>query len=476
MVAARFFAPLACLLMLGSVAAASDSTPSVGFFPPCEAQCIFQEFHRSSCAIMDRTCICNDKVFTGYVQSCVVANCTAEDALIAKNRTDTLCALPETEHDIDIACVQVALFIFTALLIITRIAHKCMKISPWGWDDTTIMLAFVAFAAFTPAGFVAAKAGSGKNVWYFTPDQITQGLKTFFILTFLYISGLAFIKASILFLYLRIFPDQRFRTVLWLTQAFNLLLYLSFLAASLASCQPLSYAWEGWTGKVEGRCYSSNPPALAHGVLNFVMDIWMLLLPVSQVYKLNIPRRQKVDAIFMLSVGVFLTAASGYRIKVIRPFGSSFDPEVAFQTAVWSGIELAVGIFVACLPNTRQFWAVLLPKVLRAVGVSWRPGGRCARESTGTARPPGTAQSESSRAPRRSHGAVDNDASSTSDLVCADGGRRKSHQSDSVGVAAAPEEEVTSTMVARVRRLEMQLRAGGATGRDEEFDLLEHKR
>ncbi|KAK1585615.1 CFEM domain-containing protein [Colletotrichum navitas] len=467
MVAVRLFAVLASLFMLGSIVSALDPTMPMGF-PPCEIECVLQELHNTHCPITDQACLCNDKAFSGHVQSCVIANCTVIDMLAAKNHTDAMCGVPVAQRKNPIGCIQVALFMFTTLVIITRIAHKCMKISPWGWDDTTVM---VAFTVFTPIAYIADIAGSGRDVWYLSPDEITEGLKTFFVLTFLYILGLAFVKASILFLYLRIFPDQRFRRVLWLTQAFNLLLYLSFLAASLASCQPLHYVWDGWTGKTEGRCYNSNPPALAHGALNFILDIWMLFLPASQIYKLNIPRKQKLDVMVMFSVGIFLTAASGYRIKVIRPFGASFDPEVvAFQTAIWSAIELAVGIFVACLPNIRQFWVAVLPKILQATGISSRTH-EAARDSTASGQPPRT--TPESRA-RRS-GAVDNDASSTSDLVGVDIHRTKSSQSDSIGATAAPGDGVKSTIAAHIWRLEMQLKSESKDPH-EEFDLRETKK
>ncbi|EFQ31270.1 CFEM domain-containing protein [Colletotrichum graminicola M1.001] len=466
MVAVRFFALLASLFMLGSIVSALDPMMSMGF-PPCEIECIRQELHNTHCPTTDIACLCNDKAFSRYVQSCVVTNCTAIDMLVAKNHTDAVCGVPMVQRESPIACIQVALFIFTTLVIVTRIAHKCMKISPWGWDDTTVM---VAFAVLTPIAYIADAAESGRDVWYLSPDEITEGLKTFFIVTFLYILGLAFVKASVLFLYLRVFPDQRFRRVLWLTQAFNPMLLLSFLTASLASCRPLNYAWDGWTGKTEGRCTSSNPPALAHGALNFILDIWMLLLPVLQIYRLNIPRKQKLDVMSMFSAGIFLTAASGYRIKVIRPFGASFDPEVAFQTVIWSAIELAVGIFVACLPNIRQFWVVVLPKILQATGISSRTH-ETTRGSTVPGQPPRT--TSESRA-RRS-GAVQNDASSTSSLVGVDIHRTKSSQSDSIGATAAPGDGVESTMAAHIWRLEGQLKSG-SKGPPEEFDLQETKK
>ncbi|KAK1962541.1 CFEM domain-containing protein [Colletotrichum sublineola] len=429
MVAVRISALLACFFMLGSIVSALDPTPPQ-VLPPCAVQCTLQELGQTICSVTDQTCMCNDRVFCGYVQSCIFANCTVKEMLVAKNYTSTLCNDPVAKKDNVIPSIQMALFMFTTLVIITRIGHKCMRISPWGWDDTTIMIAYVLLALSCSLSIPKpAVAGAGRDVWYLSASQISLGLRMFFISTFLYVLGLAFIKASILFLYLRIFPDHRFRMVLWFTQAFNLLLYISFLITALVSCQPLHYAWEGWTGETEGRCYSTNPPALSHGALNFILDVWMLLLPASQIYKLNVPLKQKLDVMSMFSMGIFLTAVSGYRIKVIRPFGAFLDSDVVlFQTSIWSAIELAVGIFVACLPNIRQFWVTVLPKILRFMHISSRSQGS-ARDSTGSER---TSRTMSETHARRSRVAT-HDVSSTSDLVGGEMGRTKTNQTESEG-------------------------------------------
>lgn len=36
----------------------------------------------------------------------------------------------------------------------------------------------------------------------------------------------------------------------------------------------------------------------------------------------------------------------------------------SFESSLWSLIELCTGVFVACLPSTRQVWRILFPKIL----------------------------------------------------------------------------------------------------------------
>lgn len=135
-------------------------------------------------------------------------------------------------------------------------------------------------------------------------DQITGFLKIFFIFEALYFFTLATIKASILFFYLRIFPDQTFRIVLWCTQIFNLLSATTFIIIICVQCRPVSYFWTGWDGEHEGSCWDINAIAWAHGGINTALDVWMLVLPATQIYGLNIQLKKKIWVLAMFGVGI----------------------------------------------------------------------------------------------------------------------------------------------------------------------------
>ncbi|KAK1974230.1 hypothetical protein LZ30DRAFT_812851, partial [Colletotrichum cereale] len=258
-------------------------------------------------------------------------------------------------------------------LIVVRLTNKYAKLSSWGHDDTTIVIAYIVLAAFMPANFLLVKSGAGRDIWTLTPEQITDVLLIVFIFGLCYITCLAAIKASILFLYLRIFPEGQFRKALRYTQVFNLLLWIAFMASSVAACQPIKYFWIGWTKETEGKCFDVNAFAISHGAINVALDVWMLALPVSQIYHLKMKWRQKLGVMLMLGVGIFLTAASAYRMRALVTFAVSYNATAnAYQTSIWSHIELCVGIFVACLPSTRQLWSMVFPKIVEVTHASLR--------------------------------------------------------------------------------------------------------
>lgn len=120
-----------------------------------------------------------------------------------------------------------------------------------------------------------------------------------------YIFILAIIKASILYFFLRIFPDKWFRRAVWVTLAYDLFVGFIFIVLSLVQRQPTWLIWEGWRDKdPRGVVLDLNKLGLAHGGMNIALDVWMLVLPLTQLYKLNLKLRKKLGIMAMFCVGI----------------------------------------------------------------------------------------------------------------------------------------------------------------------------
>nr|XP_036583744.1 CFEM domain-containing protein [Colletotrichum truncatum]KAF6792887.1 CFEM domain-containing protein [Colletotrichum truncatum] len=335
--------------------------------------CVIQEIGagHTTCSVADQACICNDHVLSGYVQECAMANCTVKELLVAQNATLATCGVAPSQQDTVMRWFRAVLFGLPTFFIVVRMINKYMKLSTWWWDDWTILIAYILLAAFLPAAYLAEETGAGRDIWTLTPSQITNFLLLFYVFGLLYMACLGAIKASILFLYLRIFPDERFRKILWCTQVFNLLLVVAFVATTIGSCQPVNFFWNGWAGEMKGKCINLNAFAMCHGVLNVALDVWMLILPATQVWHLKMQWQRKLGVMLMFGVGVFLTAVSAYRIRTLLLFATSYNVTAdSFQSSLWSHIELCVGIFVACLPSTRQLWRIIFPKLVEVTHLS----------------------------------------------------------------------------------------------------------
>ncbi|KAM5349824.1 hypothetical protein ACJ41O_006329 [Fusarium nematophilum] len=168
--------------------------------------------------------------------------------------------------------------------------------------------------------------GLGLNIWVLTDDQITTFQKCLVVAEFDYVFTLSLIKASILLFFLRIFAfsGKRFRIVVWLTMVYNFLSCLLFLIMGTLQRRPLRLLWDGWKDEEpRGEMLDVNALAFSHAGINVALDVWMLVLPLIQLYQLGLKTRKKIEVIAMFSVGVFLTIVSVIRIPSLLDFAVS---------------------------------------------------------------------------------------------------------------------------------------------------------
>ncbi|CCF38132.1 integral membrane protein [Colletotrichum higginsianum] len=332
--------------------------------PNCAVNCMLEALPETNCSPVDQACLCADKKFSATVEPCVRSLCTIEETLVATNGTWSRCGFAYTDDMTKIRWVSGVVTVCASIFMVMRLTTKVAKLSTWGADDTVAVVAFVVIVGLYVESFYFAEAGLGKDIWTLLPDEITHFLKLLFVLEFFYLVGLAVIKASILFFFLRIFPERRFRRVLWLMQVLNMLVCLSFVILCFAQCRPFSHFWTGWDGKHEGKCLDLNKIGLSHVALNIVLDVCMLALPVTQIYKLQMDRRKKIGVIAMFQVGVFLTVVSILRIRTMRDFATSLNVTAdSVAVVLWAYVELGVGVVVACMPNAWQLLKMIPSKV-----------------------------------------------------------------------------------------------------------------
>ncbi|KAK2017581.1 CFEM domain-containing protein [Colletotrichum eremochloae] len=236
--------------------------------------------------------------------------------------------------------------------------------STWGPDDTLATVAFFMIITLYGSSFYFISIGLGKEVWTLHDHEITTFFKLFLFLEWMYLGGLAVIKASILFFYLKIFPDRRFRRVLWTVQIINLLVCLTFIIVCLAQCRPFSYFWTSWDGEHEGTCLDLTWIGLTHVGMNIALDIVMLVLPVTQIYKLNMDMRKKIGVIAMFQAGIFLTVVSILRIRTLSKFALTANITAdSVDVFLWAYVEMGVGLVVACMPSAWQLLKLIPSKV-----------------------------------------------------------------------------------------------------------------
>jgi hypothetical protein len=113
------------------------------------------------------------------------------------------------------------------------------------------------------------------------------------------------VRLSILLLYQRIFGDIPLAR--WLIRfSFGLIIACSiaFDLAVIFGCTPISYFWTSWDGEHEGYCISNNGIFWAGAFVVIAIDIWIILIPLPFIARLNLTLRSKILSAVMFGFGL----------------------------------------------------------------------------------------------------------------------------------------------------------------------------
>ncbi|KAF5972897.1 hypothetical protein FCOIX_9101 [Fusarium coicis] len=205
-----------------------------------------------------------------------------------------------------------------------RAVSKIIGFVPYGHDDSLILAALPFIIGFNIFCQILTSKGLGLDIWFVEEDNIRTFLILIFASELSYAIALALVKLSILAFFLRIFPDQTFRTVVRWTTIFILVMCPIYLVLILVQRRPLDVLWNGWRDKrPRGVILSANLIGITHGAWNVALDVWMMILPMTQLLKIGIKLKKKIGVIAMFGVGLFLTIVSSVRIPTLVVFSTS---------------------------------------------------------------------------------------------------------------------------------------------------------
>ena len=115
---------------------------------------------------------------------------------------------------------------------------------------------------------------------------------------------LFFAKGAILLLYLRIFNiNKKMRYGIWLGQIWNFLLYWGCIPIATYYGTPrIGQSWDDVA--LTETCANLNTVVLVQGVLSVVLDLYIFVLPIPIVSKLQISLRQRLSILSIFGTGI----------------------------------------------------------------------------------------------------------------------------------------------------------------------------
>lgn len=157
-----------------------------------------------------------------------------------------------------------------------------------------------------------AHLGLGLHVNRVSMPNIREILLTTFVGEIFYSIGFTFIKLSILALYRHLFPTRFIRVSSVVLGTFVLMWGISLVLVTIFSCEPIHGFWDLTT---PSKCVNSKWFFIGNSIPNIIADITLLLLPMRDIWKLQLHLRSKIAVSLIFVLGSFVIIASGLRIK-----------------------------------------------------------------------------------------------------------------------------------------------------------------
>ncbi|PYH47634.1 uncharacterized protein BP01DRAFT_390152 [Aspergillus saccharolyticus JOP 1030-1] len=268
--------------------------------------------------------------------------------------------------------VTVLAFLCVVLRIVSRLERK-QKL--W-WDD--YMIIFSMGWNFVVVGFIYAMIheGMGVHADQLSTEQVILIAKFLVVAEILYVFNLVWTKLSILLMYYRIFHFPYFKRWAYIIGTFIICWVICITFLFIFICVPVQKLWYP---SLPGHCISQVGTWIANATSTITTDLVILLLPLPQVWKLQLRLSEKLALTIAFGLGFFVVFASAYRFTVLFSYTTADSSYTLAPTVGWTAIEMSAGIVSACLPTIRpalQLGARLLgiqavmPAIFRSTGHS----------------------------------------------------------------------------------------------------------
>ncbi|KAK8036949.1 hypothetical protein PG991_001263 [Apiospora marii] len=195
----------------------------------------------------------------------------------------------------------IAVFI-TSVALALRLWTRAQS-SKWSfwWDDWMLLTTTVFSHGLLALSMAWTRLGLGKHI---ENIDMTTMLPTIYMskaVTLVYAICIFLIKASALLFYARIFNrSKRFRTILW---GFGAAVAGWFLCTALVpwfNCRPTRKTIDPF---IPGVCFDRMNWFLSSCVINTTLDLAILIMPVPQIWKLQMTTRRKVQVTLVFLLG-----------------------------------------------------------------------------------------------------------------------------------------------------------------------------
>ncbi|ORY19260.1 hypothetical protein BCR34DRAFT_461099, partial [Clohesyomyces aquaticus] len=252
--------------------------------------------------------------------------------------------------------------LFTSLfLLAARLWSRVRPVSRLHWDDWTIIVSTILAIANYVLLAVAVLNGLGRRAIFVSFRKRRIALELIFITQIVWYWAVTFVKLSVACFLLRIkYHSRPWRICLYALMIFLILAACVQTIFTFTQCRPFSIFWDPQV-LFEGPVQCFSRAAIDANIVFFSsvqvgVDLLFSFIPISFIWKLNRPRRERVFLSVMMALGLFASAAAIMRTLQLQGFYTNSDLfRVSVTIALWATVEVQFALIGATIPTLKAF-------------------------------------------------------------------------------------------------------------------------
>jgi hypothetical protein len=203
-----------------------------------------------------------------------------------------------------------SVLMFVATLFVAARIYSALKITRRvGWEDYACVVA--AILSFTYVGFIIDLSYAARHMWdvpawWFSDVYWKVRFAQNTVLPFAFIAT----RLPFFLLYLRVFGTSKpFRFACYFGMTFYVIANVVEVPIYTYYCAPLP--GKPWASlETLMRCATAEPVSIMLGAVNIFSDIYILILPMPMIWKLQMSLERKLGIMAIFTTGLFVLIAS----------------------------------------------------------------------------------------------------------------------------------------------------------------------
>ncbi|CAD6442075.1 0de9d5bd-53e4-4820-bcb1-d4ed5f30df0c [Sclerotinia trifoliorum] len=251
---------------------------------------------------------------------------------------------------VPIIAVSVIFLVLTVAFVGLRLYANFFVKRSWGAEDYFCIIATSLSIAYV--SFILDLAWVSRHMWdvpviWFSETYWKKRYAQNNIVAFAFL----FSRIPILLLYLRIFKStKKFRYAVYFGFAADFAIYMVNVPVLAYFCAPRpGGSWD--TPDTLAKCARIEPLAIVQGACNILLDIYILLLPVQPIVKLQMPTKSKLNVLAVFTTGIFALVASC--VSLYYRYELTYGPDVNWNEGAFVAsavVEINVAIICSSMP------------------------------------------------------------------------------------------------------------------------------